>query len=447
MRLPNPLWPELLRKELAGLLSGRAFWVLLAVLSLLVGLSYAQAVGLYAEASRAVARSPALAAGLVPLEGVLAPTFGGLYLGLTLLFPFVAIRQVARERSDGMLPLLLQTRVPLGVWLAAKLVAMGLVTALVLAIPVSALGFWFAAGGHVAAAETAALILGYGLYALAITGLAYFAAALMDSAAGAAILTLSATLGAWALDFAADGERGWVHALGQASITAVLRRIESGLVTLADVAGLLAAVLAGVAATALCLHPRPWPARLVGVDGDNPVLVVDGRAWSRGQPAAGIADRARALYGERYAEFLDNVKAYAYFPYAVLNDVQDFREGVIRFRFKGVAGRIDQAAGILFDLKPNGDYYTVRANPLEDNLVLWQFKQGKRGSVKWVKNTPTPTRQWHELKVEVRGRTVKSWLDGKLYLSHELPQPVSGRVGLWSKADSVVYFDDLQLTP
>jgi hypothetical protein len=185
---------------------------------------------------------------------------------------------------------------------------------------------------------------------------------------------------------------------------------------------------------------------LVGVDGDNPVLVVDGRAWSQGQPAAGIADRARVLYGERYAEFLDNVKAYAYFPYAIINDVAEFREGVIRLRFKGVAGRIDQAAGILFDLKPNGDYYAVRANPLEDNLVLWQFKRGKRDSVKWIKNTPTPAGQWHELKVEVRGKTVKSWLDGKLYLTHALPQPVSGRVGLWSKADSVVYFDDIRVS-
>lgn len=185
---------------------------------------------------------------------------------------------------------------------------------------------------------------------------------------------------------------------------------------------------------------------LVGIDGDNPVLVVDGRAWSRGQPAAGVADRARALYGERYAEFLDNVKAYAYFPYAVQNDVEDFREGTITVRFKGVAGRIDQAAGILFDLKPNGDYYTVRANPLEDNLVLWQFKRGKRSSVKWVRDTPTPSGKWHELKVEVRGRTVKSWLNGKLYLTYDLPQPVSGRIGLWSKADSVVYFDDIQVT-
>jgi hypothetical protein len=186
---------------------------------------------------------------------------------------------------------------------------------------------------------------------------------------------------------------------------------------------------------------------LIGQDGANPVLVVDGRAWSRGQPAAGIADRARGLYGERYAEFLDNVKAYAYFPYAVLNGVEDFRAGTITVRFKGVAGRIDQAAGILFDLKPNGDYYTVRANPLEENLVLWQFKHGKRSAVNWVKNTPTAPGKWHELKVEVRGQTVTAALDGKPYLTQELPEPVSGRIGLWSKADSLVYFDDLRVTP
>lgn len=261
LRLPNLPWRELLAKEVAGLLSGRAFWLLLAILSLLVGLSYAQAVGLYAEASRAVARAPAMAVGLVPLEGVLVPTFGGLYLGLTLLFPFVAIRQVARERGEGMLTLLLQTRVPLWVWLAAKLLALGLAALAVLAIPASALAFWAAAGGHLAASETAALILGYALYAFLIAAVAYLSAALMDSAAGAAILTLSVTLGAWALDFAAAGERGWVHALGGLSVTAVLRRFESGLVNLADVAGWLAAGLSCLAITAIWLHPLPAPTK------------------------------------------------------------------------------------------------------------------------------------------------------------------------------------------
>src|SRR6266853_1499889 len=45
------------------------------------------------------------------------------------------------------------------------------------------------------------------------------------------------------------------------------------------------------------------------------VLAVDGRQWKEGQSSAGIADKARALYGERYAEFLDRVQAYAYYPY------------------------------------------------------------------------------------------------------------------------------------
>jgi hypothetical protein len=182
-------------------------------------------------------------------------------------------------------------------------------------------------------------------------------------------------------------------------------------------------------------------------DGNNKVLVVDGRQWKEGQASAGLADKARALYGDRYAEFLDRVQAYAYFPYAVAKGVEDFRNGEISVRFEGISGRIDQGAGILFNLKPNGDYLTVRANPLENNLVLWKFEKGKRSSVKWIRNTPTPTRQWHDLKVRIAGAKVEGYLDGKLYLEHTLPEPVAGRIGLWSKADSHMYFDDFAVTP
>jgi hypothetical protein len=185
----------------------------------------------------------------------------------------------------------------------------------------------------------------------------------------------------------------------------------------------------------------------VEAEGNNKVLAVDGRQWKEGQTAAGVADKARALYGERYAEFLDRVQAYAYFPYAVFKDVTDFRDGEISVRFEGISGRIDQGAGILFNLKLNGDYLTVRANSLENNLVLWKFEKGKRSSVKLVRNIPTPTRQWHDLKVRIAETKVAGYLDGKLYLEHVLPQPVSGRIGLWSKADSHVYFDDFTVSP
>jgi hypothetical protein len=177
------------------------------------------------------------------------------------------------------------------------------------------------------------------------------------------------------------------------------------------------------------------------------VLAVDGRQWKEGQSSAGIADKARALYGERYAEFLDRVQAYAYFPYTVAKDVEDFTGGEITVRFEGISGRIDQGAGILFNLKPNGDYLTVRANCLENNLVLWKFEKGKRSSVKWIRNTPTPSRQWHDLKLRISGAKVEGYLDGKLYLEHTLPEPVAGRIGLWSKADSYVYFDAFTATP
>jgi len=183
----------------------------------------------------------------------------------------------------------------------------------------------------------------------------------------------------------------------------------------------------------------------IGAEGDNKVLVVDGRNWKQGQTAAGVADRAKALYGDRYGEFLDNVKAFAYFPYAVATGVEDFRQGEITLRFKPISGRIDQGAGILFNLKPNGDYLTVRANALENNLVLWKFEKGRRSSVKWVRDVPTATKTWHELKVVIKGSAVEGYLHGKLYLTHQLAEPVSGKIGVWSKADSHMYIDDYRV--
>lgn len=177
----------------------------------------------------------------------------------------------------------------------------------------------------------------------------------------------------------------------------------------------------------------------------NKVFVVNGKKWKEGQPSSGIAEKAKGLFGERYAEFLDSIKAYAYFPLAVNNTVSDFQNGIIIVRFKGIDGRIDQAAGIVFNLKENGDYLTIRANPLENNLVLWKYIKGKRSSEKWIRNVPTPSKQWHSLKVEISGAHIKGFLNDKLYLEHDWKEPIRGKVGLWSKADSLVYFDDYQV--
>lgn len=185
----------------------------------------------------------------------------------------------------------------------------------------------------------------------------------------------------------------------------------------------------------------------VGADAANKIFMVDGSKWQQGETSANLADKARALYGERYGEFLDSIKSYAYFPLAVAKDVQDFQGGEISLRFKAISGRIDQAAGIAFNLKPNGDYLVIRANALENNLVLFKYVHGKRSSVNWVRNTKTETLRWHDLKVAVKGKHIQGYLDGKLYLEEDWIEPVSGRIGLWSKADSVVYFDDIKVVP
>jgi Laminin G domain len=182
-------------------------------------------------------------------------------------------------------------------------------------------------------------------------------------------------------------------------------------------------------------------------DGGNKVLGVDGRQWLRGQPAGGLAQNARAIYGSRHEEFIDNVKAFAYFPYAVAKDVDDFHDGTISMRFKLVAGQLDSCAGILFNLKPNGDYLTVRFNGKEDNVVLWTFVKGKRSFVKkGTENVPLQLNTWHSLEITVKGTNLQASLDGKHLLDYTLAEPVSGRVGVWSKTDSVSYFDQYTVT-
>ena len=182
-------------------------------------------------------------------------------------------------------------------------------------------------------------------------------------------------------------------------------------------------------------------------DGGKKVLAVDGRQWLRGTPASDLAKKARTIYGSKHEEFIDNVKAFAYFPYAVAKDLGDFRDGQLSLRFKLVAGQLDQCAGILFNLKPNGDYLTVRFNGKEDNVVLWKFVKGKRSFVKkGSENVPLQMNTWHTLEVSVEGTNLQASLDGKHLLDYTLAEPVIGRVGVWSKTDSVSYFDDFAMT-
>src|SRR5262249_52034702 len=176
-----PIHP-LLVKELWEIASGRAPWIMLLILCPLVGYSFIQAVALYAEASAGAQGAPVLARSLSPFDGVLVPTFGAFYVGVTLLFPFVAIRALGQEKESGALRLLVQLPYPPPVLIAAKLAAVAAAWVMCSLPALSALVLWSALGGHLAPAETLNLLLGHLLYGLLVGAIALFAAALTESA-------------------------------------------------------------------------------------------------------------------------------------------------------------------------------------------------------------------------------------------------------------------------
>jgi hypothetical protein len=197
----------------------------------------------------------------------------------------------------------------------------------------------------------------------------------------------------------------------------------------------------GTEPTALVALAGQW---LVGFDDGRTVLVVDGRGWAEGTVTPTLGAKASRLFGDDGARFTQRLSARADFPLAVLPINGPFENGTITVRFKPVAGREDQALGIVFDLTPDADYWTVRANALEDNLILWRVQAGRRVEMD-SKNVVTPSGRWHELRVSLLGTGVEASLDGGPPLRFALPRRTPGRIGLWSKADSVVYISDIRV--
>jgi hypothetical protein len=175
-------------------------------------------------------------------------------------------------------------------------------------------------------------------------------------------------------------------------------------------------------------------------------LMVDGSKWRHGTPSASLADQAKRLYGERYAEFLDGVKAFAFFPLAVYKGDCSGEDLTLSTRFFPIAGRIDQGAGIAWSIAQDGSYFGARANALEDNLLFFRVVRGKRSILENVRGVHTTTRAWHTLEVVLHGKALSVSLDGKQRLARKLDAAPAGRCGLWSKADSQVLFDDFSVS-
>ena len=128
------------------------------------------------------------------------------------------------------------------------------------------------------------------------------------------------------------------------------------------------------------------------------------------------------------------------FPWCVKND-SALSEGWVEVKFRPIAGREDQAGGVVWRWKDGDNYYVARANALENNVSLYHTTNGSRRTIEY-KNAPVARDQWHTLRVEFKGSSIRVSLDGKTAIERDdshIGGP--GKVGVWTKADSVTAFD------
>lgn len=194
--------------------------------------------------------------------------------------------------------------------------------------------------------------------------------------------------------------------------------------------------LAGLALIAA----SPATGQSVGFDedpaGDAPAAWTCG-VTGRGSPQWAVLDDATAPSRPHVLR----QSGQAAFAWCVLRDsaVQD---GAVQVRFKAISGKQDQAAGVVWRFQDGENYYVARANALENNVSLYYTERGTRKTLKYV-DAAVSAGQWHTLRVEFRGAQIRVLLNGRAYIEQDDRHIAgSGRVGVWTKADSVTAFDD-----
>lgn len=135
----------------------------------------------------------------------------------------------------------------------------------------------------------------------------------------------------------------------------------------------------------------------------------------------------------------------ATFPWCVKDDTQA-SDGTVEVKFKSLAGREDQAGGMVWRWTDGDNYYVARANALENNVSLYYTRDGARKTIQY-KAAPVAPNVWHTLRVTFKGTAFQVALTGKVYIDAHAPHiSGAGKIGVWTKADSVTVFDDFTYT-
>jgi len=117
----------------------------------------------------------------------------------------------------------------------------------------------------------------------------------------------------------------------------------------------------------------------------------------------------------------------------------------VSVRFKPISGREDASAGIVFRFS-EGRYYVIRANALEDNFNFYYYDRGRR-QIGGASVKAPALGQWHKLRIAAAGDRIQGWLNDQMLMDRRDTRFASGRIGLWTKADSITAFDELTITP
>ena len=177
-------------------------------------------------------------------------------------------------------------------------------------------------------------------------------------------------------------------------------------------------------------------------------LESDFTLWRTGQGGAGewtLVTDPTAASGRAIAQVSKDRTDYR-FPLAVYKAYSG-EDVEVSVRFKPVAGTVDQAGGIAVRLSTPDDYYVARANALENNVRFYRVVKGKREQLASA-NAKVAANHWHTLALKADGDRFTVSFDGKALLSaQDKTFPGAGKVALWTKADSITYFDTISIMP
>lgn len=181
--------------------------------------------------------------------------------------------------------------------------------------------------------------------------------------------------------------------------------------------------------------------------GKKPAGFVFARTKNLGKPGKWVveAQKDAPSPGNALGQ-LDNDDTSARYPLAVTAAAMP-ADVKLSVKCKAVSGSTDQACGLVFRYKDENNYYLTRSNVLEENVRLYHVKNGKRTQfANW--DGKLAGNVWHELTAEAKGDTLRVYFNGqKVIEAKDNTFSAGGKVGLWTKADSIVYFDDLTITP